>query len=87
MLKATWKPEYLKLIEKSKDSLELIEYLRKEEREQGKKPLIQFSTSLFEAGGCKRNKITEHDQLPRCSLLGVWDYGGGKMYKCIILNL
>lgn len=30
-IKAAWKPEYLKLIEKSKDSLQLIEYLQKEE--------------------------------------------------------
>ena len=45
-IKATWKPGYLKLIEKSKDSLELIEYLRKEERNKEKSPLIQLGIRL-----------------------------------------
>lgn len=32
MLRASWKPEYLKLIEKSKDSSELIEYQRRNKK-------------------------------------------------------
>ena len=61
MIKANWKPEYIKYLDDSKDSTELIEYLQKESANITRNPITQLEIRM-------RNTISS--QGAQCSVCG-----------------
>lgn len=61
MIKANWKPEYIKYLENSKSSTELIEYLQKESGKIERNPIAQLEVRM-------RNTI--YSQGASCSVCG-----------------